>query len=85
MCDDYRAALQIDFALDAQDLDRRVGCPALVLYGADGAMARAYDVPATWADRLSQMASRAVPGGHFVPDPAPDATAAGLGDFLRRI
>lgn len=84
MCDDYRAALQFDFALDAQDLDRQVTCPALVLYGADGAMAKAYDVPGTWTDRLSVLASRAIPGGHFFPDTAPADTAEALGDFLRR-
>lgn len=84
MCDDYRAALRVDFALDAEDLGRRVDCPSLVLYGADGAMARAYDVPATWADRLSRMDSGAVPGGHFFPDTAPDQTARALLEFLRR-
>ncbi len=83
MCDDYRAALKIDFALDAEDLSTQVACPALVLYGADGAMAKAYDVPATWADRLTVRASAAIPGGHFFPDTAPDETANALLDFLR--
>ncbi|WP_425073282.1 alpha/beta fold hydrolase [Sagittula sp. S175] len=84
MCDDYRAAIDVDFALDAADLDRRVDCPSLVLYGADGAMARAYDVPATWADRLADMRSQAIPGGHFFVDQSPEATARALRDFLAR-
>lgn len=82
MCQDYRAAIRHDLPLDEGDLSRKLTCPALVLYGADGAMARAYDVPATWADRLAQMQSEAVPGGHFFPDTAPEATAAALGRFL---
>ena len=82
MCDDYRAALELDFADDAADLDRRVGCPALVLYGGDGLMARAYDVAATWADRLENMQARAIPGGHFFPDLEAAETAAALSDFL---
>jgi len=82
MCNDYRAALEVDMALDAADLGRRVPCPALVLYGADGAMARAYDVPATWADRLADMRAEAVPGGHFFPDTHPAETAAALMRFL---
>ena len=82
MCDDYRAAIEIDFHHDAQDLSRRVGCPALVLYGADGAMARAYDVPATWADRLAHMQAAHVPGGHFFVDQSPTRTARVLHDFL---
>ena len=84
MCDDYRAALQIDFDLDAADLDRSVDMPSLVLYGATGAMAKAYDVPTTWANRLSDMRAEAVPGGHFFIDTSPDATAAALLGFLNR-
>ena len=82
MCADYRAALQIDFDHDAADLNRRVTCPALVLFGADGAMARAYDVPQTWAARLSDMQSEAIPGGHFFIDQSPDVTARALQRFL---
>ncbi|MFW2545293.1 alpha/beta fold hydrolase [Primorskyibacter sp. 2E107] len=82
MCDDYRAALEVDFALDAADLGRRISCPALVLYGADGAMAKAYDVPGTWADRLSIMQSAKIPGGHFFPDQSPEQTAHALHGFL---
>ncbi|SMX37712.1 alpha/beta fold hydrolase [Maliponia aquimaris] len=82
MCDDYRAAIEIDVHHDAEDLARRVTCPALVLYGAVGAMARAYDVPATWADRLSDMRAEAIPGGHFFIDQSPGATVRALRGFL---
>ncbi|AXI48902.1 alpha/beta hydrolase [Sulfitobacter sp. SK012] len=83
MCNDYRAALDVDFDHDIVDLARRVKAPSLVMYGADGAMAKAYDVPATWADRLADMRSVAVPGGHFFPDQHPNKTAHALLDFLR--
>lgn len=82
MCADYRAALQIDFDLDAQDLARQVTAPALVLFGADGAMAKAYDVPQSWQDRLSDMRAQALPGGHFFVDQHPKETAAALLTFL---
>ena len=81
-CHDYRAAIEIDIIDDAADLTRQVACPALVLYGADGAMARAMDVPATWAPRLADMQSAAIPGGHFFPDQSPAETAAALLAFL---
>lgn len=84
MCDDYRAAIEIDQHHDAEDLDRQVTCPALVMYGADGAMAQAYDVPATWADRLADMQSAGLPGGHFFPDQSPVETAAVLLTFLAK-
>lgn len=83
MCDDYRAAIEIDVHHDAEDLARRVACPSLVLYGADGAMARAYDVPGTWVDRLAEMRAQAIPGGHFFIDQSPDRTAGALHDFLK--
>ena len=82
MCNDYRAALEVDFALDAADLGRRVACPTLVMWGADGAMAKAYDVPATWADRCTDITARAIPGGHFFIDTNPVETTAALADFL---
>lgn len=78
MCDDYRAALKHDFAMDRDEAGRTLTLPAHVLYGADGAMARAYDVPATWRGRLCEMDARALPGGHFFIDTAPEATAETL-------
>lgn len=83
MCNDYRAGIEIDFENDASDLGRTVDVPSLVLYGADGVMAAQYDVPATWADRLSNMQSAPVPGGHFFPDTHPTETARALSTFLR--
>lgn len=84
MCQDYRAALTHDLEADAQDLGRQVTCPSLVLYGAEGAMAQQFDVPATWAPRLAQMQAQAIPGGHFFPDTAPRETAQALQAFLHQ-
>ncbi|MEL6807766.1 MAG: alpha/beta hydrolase [Pseudomonadota bacterium] len=82
MCNDYRAAIDVDFAMDAEDLGRRIDVPALVLFGADGVMGQEYDVPATWRDRLSDMQSAALPGGHFFPDTHPKETSQALLAFL---
>jgi haloacetate dehalogenase len=82
MCNDYRATLAHDFADDAADLGARVTCPTLVLYGADGAMAKAYDVPRTWSEKCSDMQAAGIPGGHFFLDTAPRETAAALEAFL---
>lgn len=82
MCNDYRAAIAHDFAHDEADLGRKIKCPALVMYGVDGAMNKHYDVPATWADRLANMHSRGLPGGHFFPDLYPEQTADVLFEFL---
>ena len=82
MCNDYRAALEIDFALDEADLGRQLDIPALILFGADGPMAKAYDVLGTWQDRFSNVTGKGMPGGHFFPDTAPEETAGALLSFL---
>lgn len=81
-CNDYRAAIDVDFAHDAADLGTAIACPALVLYGADGVMGRMYDVAAKWRPRLADMRAAAIPGGHFFPDQSPAETAAALREFL---
>ena len=83
MCNDYRAAIDVDLALDTADLGRMVDVPALVLFGADGIMAQYYDVPATWGARLRNMRSAAVPGGHFFPDTHPAETSEAVRRFLK--
>ncbi|WP_363117544.1 alpha/beta hydrolase [Marivita sp. XM-24bin2] len=85
MCHDYRAAIEIDWAQDRDDLDRKVTCPSLVLYGKEGAMARLLNVPATWHDRLSNMQHAAIDGGHFFVDQSPDATTKAMLEFLGRL
>ncbi|MGK7652651.1 alpha/beta fold hydrolase [Roseovarius sp. B08] len=82
MCNDYRAAIAHDVHHDADDLESRIACPTLILYGRDGAMARAYDVPATWAPKCIDMRADTVPGGHFFIDTSPDATISRLRQFF---
>jgi haloacetate dehalogenase len=85
MCNDYRAALTHDFELDAGDLHRRLSMPACVMWGRDGIMERAFDVPATWADRFSNITAHGMRGGHFFPDEHPEETAQTLNSFLQTV
>ena len=82
MCEDYRAGVTVDLEHDAADRGRVLGMPALVLYGASGVMARAYDVEAVWQERFSDMSVGSVPGGHFFIDQSPGETAEALVSFL---
>ncbi|KNG95287.1 alpha/beta fold hydrolase [Pseudaestuariivita atlantica] len=82
MCDDYRAGVTRDFEDDCADLGARIRCPALILYGEQGVMARFYDVAETWAPKCTYMEAQGIPGGHFFPDTAPEVTAAALAAFL---
>ena len=82
MCADYRAAVGIDLQHDRADAGRRVDCPALVVWGETGVMARLCDVGATWADYLSDYRTATVAGGHFFVDTNPGGTLAVLRPFL---
>jgi len=83
MCEDYRAAASIDLEHDAADLDRRIRCPLHVLWAADGAMDRLYDVLAIWRERGRNVTGKGMPGGHNMQEGAPDEVLAELRSFLR--
>ncbi len=72
MCEDYRASATVDMAQDAADLGRkRIRCPMLALWGAEGAVGRNFDVLASWREWADDVRGEAVPGGHYVPEEAP--------------
>ena len=81
-CEDYRAAASIDLEHDEADLDRRVACPLLAVWGEHGRLPPLHDVLATWRARAGDVRGGAVPSGHFVAEEAPDETAKALLDFL---
>jgi haloacetate dehalogenase len=83
MCEDYRAAASIDLEHDAADLDRRIRCPLHVLWAANGAMDRLYDVLAIWRERGSSVTGKGMPGGHNMQEGAPAEVLAELRSFLR--
>jgi len=83
-CDDYRAGATLDVAIDRADREagHRIHCPMLALWGdRDGALAddRYLKVWQNWAD---DVRGQAIPGGHFLPEEAPEETAAALLAFF---
>jgi len=82
MCEDYRAAATIDLAHDEADLDRRVECPLLALWGLRGVMERLYDVLAEWRERAVDVRGHALPGGHWLPEEVPEQGRDQLLAFL---
>jgi haloacetate dehalogenase len=83
-CEDYRAAASIDLEHDEVDAvaGRRVECPALVLWGAEGFGGRAYDVLEVWRAYATDVRGQALGGGHFLAEEDPGATLTALRDFL---
>jgi haloacetate dehalogenase len=85
MCSDYRAGPSVDYECDAADAGtRRIAAPLLALWGSRGSVARWYDVGAIWRDWADDVTASALDSGHFLPEEAPQETAAALLDFLRR-
>ena len=81
-CEDYRAGASIDLEHDEADLERRIACPLLVLWGAKGMMDRTFDVVAEWRKRASDVRGAALPCGHFLPEEAPEETLAAMLAFF---
>ena len=82
-CEDYRAAASIDLAHDEADLERRIQCPVLALWGRRGLMERHFDVLATWRERSAgPVSGRALDCGHFLAEERPEETAEALRAFF---
>jgi haloacetate dehalogenase len=85
MCEDYRSA-PLDVAHDEADRGR-LACPVLVLWGADqgnrpGWPSVSLDILESWRTRADDVLGRALACGHFLPEEAPEETAAELIAFL---
>lgn len=81
-CEDYRAAASIDLDHDDADLDRKIACPLLVLWGMRGAMHRLYDLLDCWRERASDVRGQALDCGHYLPEERPEETADALVEFF---
>jgi haloacetate dehalogenase len=82
ICADYRASFWLDREHDEDDLraGRCIECPTLVITGAEEKqLADAAEVWRRWA---SDVRAPTAPGGHFIPEEAPDFLAANLSGFL---
>jgi haloacetate dehalogenase len=84
-CEDYRAAVSLDYEHDEADREagRRVGCPVLVLWGRKGFLEDHYEVLEVWRGWADDVQGKSIDCGHYVPEEAPEETYAELRAFLR--
>ena len=80
-CEDYRAGASVDLEHDEVDIERKVSCPLLALWGA-GRLDRLFDVLETWRERAEDVRGRPLPCGHFLAEELPEETASELLAFL---
>jgi haloacetate dehalogenase len=84
ICAEYRAAFHIDRPMDADDRDHshKIACPVLVHWGAEEDTSRDGSLP-VWRRWADDVRGGPLPGGHFVPEEAPEELLASLQGFLR--
>jgi haloacetate dehalogenase len=89
ICEEYRAAATLDWEHDKADraAGRRITCPLLVLWGADGALDTWYTDDGgpleLWREWGDNVQGQPIYGGHFFPEAAPEQTADLLRHFLK--
>jgi haloacetate dehalogenase len=72
MCEDYRAAADIDLEHDRADAAQRIECPVRVLWGERGVIHRLFTPLADWqAKAAAAVTGRPTPTGHYIAEEAP--------------
>lgn len=74
VCEDYRAACSIDLEHDRESLrtGQKISAPLMVLWGERGVVHQCFDPLVEWAKVANEVRGKTVPGGHYVPEEAPD-------------
>jgi haloacetate dehalogenase len=81
-CEDYRAAIGIDIEHDTADLDKKIECPLLILWGANGVIEKCFDALAEWRERANDVRGFNLPGGHYLAEELPDETVNAFEEFF---
>lgn len=88
ICEEYRAAATIDREHDRADREsgRRIACPLLALWSAQGALDTWYAGEggpiALWRAWSNDARGHALSAGHFFPEEVPEQTADALSRFF---
>jgi haloacetate dehalogenase len=86
MCEDYRATATVDLAMDTEDFaaGKKVTCPALILWGATGAVGRIHKPAEIWPRYATDIrGAKALPCGHYLSEEAPEETYQELRAFFK--
>jgi haloacetate dehalogenase len=82
--EEFRAAATIDLEHDEADKEKKIACPTLLLWSSTGMWAK-YDIMNLWREKADDVRGSALNCGHFLPEEAPDETAAELLRFFTRL
>jgi haloacetate dehalogenase len=84
-CEDYRAAATIDLVHDREDraAGRRVRCPLLALWGANGVVQKCFEPLHDWRRVADDVRGHALPAGHYIPEEVPELLVDEVESFLK--
>ena len=84
MCEDYRAAASIDLIHDRSDraAGKMLKMPLRVLWGEHGLVNQCFKPIEDWRVVAKDVAGKAVPSGHYIPEEIPDVLLAEVRNFF---
>lgn len=85
ICEDYRASATIDLEHDREDIaaGRKVTCPLLAFWGAQGVVGKLLDPLAAWSEVATNIQGKALPGGHYIAEEMPEILLEEVLPFFR--
>ena len=85
VCEDYRATVTLDFAMDSADFGRRrIQCPVLVLWGSNSHCGRHFEPLKAWGEWADDLRGWAMPVGHYPAEHRPDLVYPAFHEFFLR-
>jgi haloacetate dehalogenase len=87
VCEDYRATVTVDYALDKADFEagRKIACPLFVLWGENSHVGRHLKPLETWDRWSDDLRGSSIPTGHYPAEQRPDLVGPALLDFFSGI
>ena len=70
--EDYRAAASVDLRHDEEDLNTKLRCPVLAVWGARNKTMALFDVVEAWREKANLVEGQGVDCGHFIPEEEPE-------------
>lgn len=74
VCEDYRATVTLDFAMDTEDRDKnaKIACPVMVLWGSNSHCGRHFKPMEAWGEWADDLRGTDIPTGHYPAEHRPD-------------
>jgi haloacetate dehalogenase len=83
VCEDYRATVTLDLAMDSADFGKRtIACPVLVLWGSNSHCGRHFAPLDAWRPWAPDLRGWALPTGHYPAEQRPDLVYDALWRFF---